>query len=69
MMISEGAGFAGVIVTWTVPVPHRNILLDPDEIKLKLRHEARPLRFEYPGAIYRVMACGDGGIVIFIEKE
>jgi len=30
---------------------------------------ARPLRFEYRGAIYHVMARGDGGKVIFIEKE
>jgi len=30
---------------------------------------ARPLRFEYPGAIFHVMARGDGGKVIFMEKE
>ena len=30
---------------------------------------ARPLRFECPGAIYHIMARGDGGKVIFIEKE
>jgi hypothetical protein len=30
---------------------------------------ARPLRFEYPGAIFHVMARGDWGKVIFIEKE
>jgi len=26
---------------------------------------ARPLRFEYPGAVYHVMARGDGGKMIF----
>lgn len=26
---------------------------------------ARPLRFQYPGAIYHVMARGDGGKKIF----
>jgi hypothetical protein len=30
---------------------------------------ARPLRFEYLGAVFHVMARGDGGKVIFIEKE
>jgi hypothetical protein len=30
---------------------------------------ARPLRFEYRGAIFHIMARGDGGKVIFIEKE
>jgi len=30
---------------------------------------ARPLRFGYPGAIHHIMARGDGGKVIFIEKE
>ena len=30
---------------------------------------ARPLRFVYPGAVYHVMARGDGGKAIFIEKE
>jgi putative transposase len=30
---------------------------------------ARPLRFQYPGAVYHVMARGDGGKRIFIEKE
>ncbi len=30
---------------------------------------ARPLRFEYPGAIYHVMARGDGGKAIFIVKD
>lgn len=29
---------------------------------------ARPLRFVYPGAVYHVMARGDGGKAIFIEK-
>lgn len=29
---------------------------------------ARPLRFQYPGAIYHVMARGDGGKVIFETK-
>ena len=26
---------------------------------------ARPLRFQYPGAVYHVMARGDGGKVVF----
>jgi len=30
---------------------------------------ARPLRFVYPGAVYHIMARGDGGKPIFIEKE
>ena len=30
---------------------------------------ARPLRFEYPGAVYHVMARGDGGKAIFIGKD
>ncbi len=30
---------------------------------------ARPLRFEYPGAIYHVMARGDGGKAIFIGQD
>ena len=30
---------------------------------------ARPLRFVYPGAIYHVMARGDGGKMIFTAKE
>jgi len=30
---------------------------------------ARPLRFEYPGAIYHVMARGDGGKQIFLGRE
>jgi REP element-mobilizing transposase RayT len=30
---------------------------------------ARPLRFEYAGAVYHVMARGDGGKAIFIEKD
>ena len=30
---------------------------------------ARPLRFVYPGAFYHLMARGDGGRMIFIEKE
>ena len=30
---------------------------------------ARPLRFVYPGACYHLMARGDGGKMIFIEKE
>jgi putative transposase len=30
---------------------------------------ARPLRFEYPGAIYHVMARGDGGKFLFLERE
>ena len=30
---------------------------------------ARPLRFQYPGAVYHVMARGDGGKRIFIGKE
>jgi hypothetical protein len=30
---------------------------------------ARPPRFEYPGAIYHVMARGDGGQRIFLGKE
>jgi putative transposase len=30
---------------------------------------ARPLRFVYPGACYHLMARGDGGKIIFIEKE
>jgi len=30
---------------------------------------ARPMRFVYPGAVYHVMARGDGGKAIFIEKE
>jgi putative transposase len=30
---------------------------------------ARPLRFVYPGAVYHVMARGDGGKVIFLTKE
>ena len=29
---------------------------------------ARPLRFVYPGACYHLMARGDGGKMIFIEK-
>ena len=29
---------------------------------------ARPLRFEYAGALYHVMARGDGGKAIFIAK-
>ena len=30
---------------------------------------ARPLRFEYPGAVYHVMARGDGGRVVFAERD
>ncbi len=30
---------------------------------------ARPIRFQYPGAIYHVMARGDGGKLIFESKE
>ncbi len=30
---------------------------------------ARPLRFQYPGAIYHVMARGDGGKVVFGSDE
>ena len=30
---------------------------------------ARPLRFEYPGAVYHIMARGDGGKCIFPGKE
>lgn len=30
---------------------------------------ARPLRFQYPGAVYHVMARGDGGKSIFETKE
>ncbi len=30
---------------------------------------ARPLRFEYAGAVYHVMARGDGGKVVFAGKE
>ena len=30
---------------------------------------ARPMRFVYPGAVYHLMARGDGGKAIFIEKE
>ena len=30
---------------------------------------ARPPRFQYPGAVYHVMARGDGGKQIFTEKE
>lgn len=30
---------------------------------------ARPLRFEYPGAVYHVMARGNGGQFIFEESE
>ena len=30
---------------------------------------ARPLRFVYPGACYHLMARGDGGKMIFSEKE
>jgi hypothetical protein len=30
---------------------------------------ARPLRFEYAGATYHVMARGDGGKRIFIDEE
>ena len=26
---------------------------------------ARPLRFQYPGAVYHVMARGDGGKMVF----
>ena len=29
---------------------------------------ARPTRFQYPGAVYHVMARGDGGKVVF-EKD
>lgn len=30
---------------------------------------ARPLRFVYPGAVYHIMARGDGGKAVFIEKQ
>jgi putative transposase len=30
---------------------------------------ARPLRFVYPGAVYHIMARGDGGKAIFVERE
>ena len=30
---------------------------------------ARPLRFEYPGAVYHVMARGDGGKAVFEEDR
>ena len=30
---------------------------------------ARPLRFEYPGAVYHVMARGDGGKAIFEDDR
>jgi hypothetical protein len=30
---------------------------------------ARALRFQYPGAIYHVMARGDGGKVVFENKD
>ena len=30
---------------------------------------ARSLRFEYPGAIYHVMVCGDGGKTVFEKKD
>jgi putative transposase len=29
----------------------------------------RPLRFVYPGAVYHIVARGDGGKAIFINKE
>jgi hypothetical protein len=30
---------------------------------------ARPLRFQYPGAVYHVMARGDGGKFIYESKD
>ncbi len=30
---------------------------------------ARQLRFQYPGAVYHVMARGDGGKQLFLGKE
>lgn len=30
---------------------------------------ARSLRFQYPGAIYHVMALGDGGKTVFERKD
>ena len=30
---------------------------------------ARSLRFQYPGAIYHVMARGDGGKTVFEDKS
>jgi len=30
---------------------------------------ARPLRFEYAGAVYHVMTCSDGGKAIFMAKD
>lgn len=30
---------------------------------------ARPLRFEYPGAVYHLTACGDGGKTIFTDRD
>jgi REP element-mobilizing transposase RayT len=30
---------------------------------------ARQLRFQYPGAVYHVMARGDGGRQLFLGKE
>ncbi len=30
---------------------------------------ARPLRFQYPGACYHIMARGDGGKIIFEEDD
>ncbi len=30
---------------------------------------ARPLRFQYPGALYHVMARGDGGKIVFETED
>ena len=30
---------------------------------------ARPMRFQYPGAVYHVMAWGDGGKVVFESDD
>lgn len=30
---------------------------------------ARPLRFEYPGAVYHLMARGDGGKLVFTDRD
>ena len=46
-----------------------NFEIDSDDSEKELRPMARQPRFQYAGALYHVIARGDGGKQIFIRKE
>jgi putative transposase len=48
---------------------HGNISFDLSEGHGTIDGMARPLRFVYPGAVYHIMARGNGGEAIFLTKE